>query len=511
MRITKSAVLSLSCFALTAGAQEPARAQVPAPVIPGKLLKSAEPIAGQYIVVLRDSDVALASVSSMAQGLAARHGAQVTRTYSHALNGFVVRTNEAGARALAAEPQVSYVVEDGYAYAVGSQSGATWGLDRIDQRDRPLNSVYNYNMTGSGVHAYVIDTGILTTHSDFGGRATGDFTSINDGRGASDCNGHGTHVAGTVGGSTWGVAKNVRLHAVRVLDCNGSGSWSGVIAGLDWVTANHTKPAVANMSLGGGANQAVDDAVRLSIAAGVTYAVAAGNDTADACTKSPARTGEALTVGATDSSDTRPSWSNYGSCVDIFAPGVGITSAYHTGGTASMDGTSMASPHVAGAAALFLQSNPNASPAAVSSALLNSSTGGKIVNAGSGSPNRLLFSAATAPSACGVLFADQALGREQSLSACNGKAVLAHQGDGNVVIYDRLGALWSTNTWGSTTSSFVMQGDGNLVLYSSTGSPLWSSNTYGRPGAYVAMQDDCNLVVYDASGHPLWASYTSCR
>ncbi|WNG42948.1 S8 family serine peptidase [Archangium minus] len=510
MRITKSAVLSLTCFALTAGAQEPDRAQDAAPVIPGKLLKSADPIAGQYIVVLKDSEVARSSVSLMAQGLAARHGAQVTQTYSHALQGFAVRTNEAGARALAADPQVSYVVEDGYAYAVGSQSGATWGLDRIDQRDRPLNGVFNYNTTGSGVHAYIIDTGILTTHSDFGGRATGDFTSINDGRGAADCNGHGTHVAGTVGGATWGVAKSVRLHAVRVLDCNGSGSWSGVIAGVDWVTANHTKPAVANMSLGGGGNQAVDDAVRRSIAAGVTYAVAAGNDYADACTKSPARTAEAITVGATDSSDTRPAWSNYGTCVDLFAPGVGITSAYHTGGTASMDGTSMAAPHVAGAAALYLQSNPSALPGTVNLVLANNSSAGRVSNAGSGSPNRLLFSPPTS-TACGALFAGQALGPDQSLSSCNGKAVLAHQGDGNVVVYDRLGALWSTTTWGTSTSSFVMQGDGNLVLYSSTGSPLWSSNTYGRPGAFMFIQDDCNLVVYDANGRPLWASSTTCR
>jgi len=512
MRISKKAVLALTCFALTAHARESAQQeQASSSVIPGKFLKSANAISGQYIVVMKDAEVTAAKVPEVAQTLAARYGATVTHTYSHALRGFAARMNEASAHALAASSQVAYVVEDGEAQAIGSQLYPTWGLDRIDQRDLPLNSYYNYNTTGSGVHAYILDTGIRTTHSDFGGRATGDFTAISDGNGANDCHGHGTHVAGTVGGTTWGVAKNVRLHAVRVLDCNGSGSWSGVISGIDWVTRNHIKPAVANMSLGGGANQAVDDAVRRSIAAGVTYAVAAGNETTDACTRSPARTGEAITVGATDSGDSRASWSNYGTCVDLFAPGVSITSASHTGGTTSMSGTSMAAPHVAGVAALFLESNPGASPGGVTSALLHSSTWGKVANAGSGSPNRLLHSFATSPSACGTLFADQALGRDQALYSCAGNVVLVHQGDGNVVIYDRLGALWATNTWGYSTSSFVMQGDGNLVLYTNWGSAIWASHTAGQLASRMAMQDDCNLVVYDINNRPIWASNTFCR
>jgi subtilisin family serine protease len=277
---------------------------------------------------------------------------------------------------------------------VTTQSPATWGIDRIDQRNRPLSNSYTYNTTASNVNAYVIDTGIRSTHTQFGGRVSGGATFINDGRGTSDCNGHGTHVSGTIGGSTYGVAKAVRLHPVRVLDCNGSGTNSGVIAGVNWVASNRVLPAVANMSLGGGASSALDTAVNNSINRGVVYAIAAGNSNANACNFSPARVAAAITVGSTTSSDARSSFSNFGTCVDIFAPGSSITSAWATSDTATntISGTSMATPHVAGVAALYLATHTTASPATVRNALVNNATANVISNVGSGSPNRLLFS-----------------------------------------------------------------------------------------------------------------------
>lgn len=361
------------------------------------------PIPGQYIVVLRDDLVASSSVSAIAAEMAATYGGELLQTYDAALTGFAVKfAEERSAEAvsgLTKDERVELVEQDSTvsiadeAATDTTQTGAPWGLDRIDQRARPVNGSFVYNRTGSGVRVYIIDTGIRTTHTQFGGRATSGYDAIDGALPADDCNGHGTHVAGTVGGSTYGVAKGVSLIAVRVLNCSGSGSNSQVIAGINWVTANHIKPAVVNMSLGGSASSALDAAVQNSISKGVTYAIAAGNSNANACNYSPARVGAALTVGATTSTDARASYSNWGTCLDLFAPGSSITSAWYTSNTATntISGTSMATPHVAGVAALYLQSNPSATPATVANALIGNTTPNVVSSRGTGSPNRLLF------------------------------------------------------------------------------------------------------------------------
>ena len=348
-----------------------------------------------YIVVLNAS---AASVPAVAQDHARRFGGQLQFVYTHALRGYAVSLPSGAAAAIARLPIVDYVEPDGLYSADSTESPVTWGLDRIDQRARPLSNSYTYTNAGGGVTAYIIGTGIRFTHSEFGGRAATGYDAVTAGGNASDCNGHGTHVAGTVGGSTYGVAKAVNLVAVRVLDCNGSGTTAQVVAGIDWVTANHTPSAVANMSLGGGASTSIDTAVRNSIASGVSYAIAAGNGflglfAQNACNTSPARVTEAMTVSATDSSDRKPSWANVGTCVDWFAPGLNVTSAWNTSDTATntISGTSMATPHTTGVAALYLQSNPGATPSQVQEALRANTTPGVVVSAGSGSPNKLLF------------------------------------------------------------------------------------------------------------------------
>ena len=359
--------------------------------LPSQVSASNDEARKDYIIVFSDRGNPAAERAAIA-GL----GGRVFFTYENVFNGVAVSLPEAALNGLKNRPGVELIEEDGIVTTQGIQNGATWGLDRIDQRNLPLSGTYTDNVSGVGVDAYIIDTGIVSSHGEFAGRIIAGHTSIGDSRGTEDCNGHGTHVAGTVGGTAYGVAKSVTLIPVRVLDCNGSGSWSGVIAGMDWVVGHHQagKPAVANMSLGGAASSSVDAAVQRMINDGVVVAVAAGNSNRDACNFSPARAAGALTVGATTNTDARASYSNFGKCLDIFAPGSGITSAWHTSTSAinTISGTSMASPHVAGVAALVLQEMPGATVSTVMSTVTGRATLKKVTSAGRGSPNRLLYS-----------------------------------------------------------------------------------------------------------------------
>ena len=379
-------------LALMVAISQPALAASNSPTAPIIGADAANAIEGRYIVVFKPGSAGseVNKAAQRARGL----GGEIYYTYDAALVGFAASLPEPALKGLVHNPNVEYIEADQVVSLDATQSPATWGIDRIDQRLLPLSNSYTYNFTGTGVTAYIIDTGIRFSHNEFGGRAASGWDFVNNDSDASDCNGHGTHVAGTVGGATYGVAKGVSLVAVRVLNCSGSGTTSGVIAGINWVTTQHTTgKAVANMSLSGGVSTSLDTAVKNSIADGVVYSVAAANNNRDACKFSPARVPEAITVGATTSTDARASYSNYGKCLDLFAPGSSITSAWYTSNTATntISGTSMASPHVAGVAALYLEGHSGTAQQ-VRDAIVGAATANVVINPGRGSPNLLLYS-----------------------------------------------------------------------------------------------------------------------
>ena len=382
MRHARTALLAGSVLALAACANDQT-SPVAAPEGSAPLLSAAggRAIEGSYIVVLREG--------ANPRSVAAVAGVEPQHVYVAALNGFSAALNAGQLSALQHNPNVEYIEQDQEMSAVATQSSATWGIDRIDQRNRPLSGTYTYNTTASGVYAYVIDTGIYTSHSQFGGRASNVYDAL--GGNGQDCHGHGTHVAGTIGSSTYGVAKSVRLRGVRVLNCSGSGSTSGIISAVDWVRANRTNPAVANLSLGGGYSSSLNTAINNLANSGVFVAVAAGNESQNACNVSPASAASATTVAASTSSDARASYSNYGSCVDLYAPGSSIRSTWLNGGTNTISGTSMASPHVAGVGALYKATYGNASSSTIDSWIKTNSTANVITGNPSGTPNRLLY------------------------------------------------------------------------------------------------------------------------
>ncbi|MFI1867669.1 S8 family peptidase [Streptomyces jumonjinensis] len=394
-RVTTIGASAAAALALGMVSVLPATATAADRTAEGVIENAGEPgtVEGSYIVTLHES--APDARSRAGKALAAEYGVKIRRTYTAALNGYSVRASEAQAKKFAADPAVASVVQNRVFTTTATQANPpSWGLDRIDQRALPADNSYTYpDSAGEGVTAYIIDTGVRISHGDFGGRAFDGYDAVDNDNVAQDGNGHGTHVAGTVAGSAYGVAKKARIVGVRVLNDAGSGTTEQVVAGIDWVTQNAVKPAVANLSLGGGADTVLDTAVRNSIASGVTYAIAAGNSNANASNYSPARVGEAITVGSTTSTDARSSFSNFGAVLDVFAPGSSITSAWNTNDSATntISGTSMAAPHVAGAAALHLAANPGDSPAQVATALTSAATNGVVTSPGTGSPNRLLY------------------------------------------------------------------------------------------------------------------------
>jgi len=431
-------------------------------------------IPDRYIVVFKGH---VANPASEAANAVASAGGQVHFTYTAAIKGFAATLPAPALAALRNNPNVDYIEQDQTVALSADETPATWGIDRVDQRLLPVNSTYHYDYTGAGVNAFIIDTGIRADHVEFTGRVLAGFSAVSDSNGTNDCNGHGTHVSGTVGGTVYGIAKEVSLIPVRVLNCQGSGTWSGVIAGIDWVANNALRPAVANMSLGGGFSASVNSAVAGAVSKGVTMMVAAGNDNANACNYSPSSEPSAVTVGATTSTDARASFSNFGTCVDIFAPGNLITSAWNTSSTATntISGTSMATPHVTGAAALMAQANPGATPAVIASMLTGNATPNRVTSAGTGSPNLLLYTlgtSTTAPQPQQVAVKSIAGG---SSFVGNGAKAKGWQAQATVTVFDTsntASVVANATVTGSfapgSTGSCVTASDGSCTLRSGT-------------------------------------------
>lgn len=453
MKLTAYAMTGV-CFQLLACSEEieenPSRGKV---TVQSKFLRAAEPVNEQYIVVL-NANTAGQAARTLAESLVSKYGGELGIVYEHALVGFSVKMNEAQALALAGDAAVQYIQEDNQTSIAVTQTNPVWGLDRIDSKDKERNYAYSYiPEAGAGVHVYVMDTGVRTTHSEFLGRMGNGANFVADGNSTyEDCHGHGTHVAATIAGTTYGAAKKAIIHPLRAQDCKGGGPDSMVLAAIDWVFANHQKPAVVNMSLYTANLPAIEAAIRASIANGIVYVYSAGNDSGDACVKTPSRVAEGITVGATDSSDTKAGFSNDGSCVDIFAPGVGIVSAGHRSDTdvATMSGTSMSTPYVSGVVALMLSQNPTATPAQIQQTLINNASVGFIKAFSRPTPNRLLRTPALPTPDCTVSVTQTASGAEPAYTltwtgpasdsctysvgnvpagqvSCNGSAVLTGQ------------------------------------------------------------------------------------